>query len=141
MKAENKFGFPVEGTLEDWIATQECPERFRIVGLKKTVNGVEEEGLRAAELYGVIVAEERRLPSCTPIVLPYRVKRLTLTKEARVSGLRAGKQFSGSSPRALRPMRVRTSISRARSGRSRNSQNHQTSDQHRRHYQSQSPGE
>jgi len=77
VKAENKFGFPVEGTLEDWIATQEFPERFKIVSLKRTVNGVEEEGKREAELDGTLVAEERRLPSCTPIVLPYRVKRTT----------------------------------------------------------------
>jgi hypothetical protein len=64
MKAENKFGFPVEGTLEDWTATQEFPERFKIVSLKRTVNGVEEEGPRAAELDGTLVAEERRLPPC-----------------------------------------------------------------------------
>jgi hypothetical protein len=74
VKAENKFGFPIEGTLEDWIGTQECPERFKIVSLKKTVNGVEEEGPRAAELDGTLVAAERRLPSCT---LLYRVKRTT----------------------------------------------------------------
>jgi hypothetical protein len=49
-EAENKFGFPIEGTLEDWIATQEFPERFKIVSLKKAVNGIEEEGTRAAEL-------------------------------------------------------------------------------------------
>jgi hypothetical protein len=35
VKAENKFGFPIEGTLEDWIATQEFPERFTIVSLKR----------------------------------------------------------------------------------------------------------
>ena len=77
MKAENKFGFPTKGTLEDWIATQEFPERFKIVSLKRTVNCVEGEGSRAAELDGTPVAEERRLPSCSPIVLPYRVKRTT----------------------------------------------------------------
>jgi hypothetical protein len=88
MKAENKFGFPVEGTLEDWIATQEFPERFKIVRLKKTVNGIEEEGPRAAELDGTVLAEERTLPFCTPIVLPYRVKRTT--KEPIIPASAAG---------------------------------------------------
>ena len=85
MKAENKFGFPVQATLEQWIAAEESPERFRIIRLKRTVSGVEEEGPRAAELDGVIVAEERVLPACTPMVLPYRVKR----KQSRVSRLAA----------------------------------------------------
>jgi hypothetical protein len=81
MKAKNKFGFPVHATLEQWIAAKKSPERFKIIRLKRTVSGVEEEGLRAAELNGVIVAEERVLPPCTPMVLPYRAKR----KPSRVS--------------------------------------------------------
>jgi hypothetical protein len=87
MKAENKFGFPVQGTLEQWIAAQECPERFKIVRLERTVNGIEEEGERAAELDGVIVAEERVLPCCAPMVLPYRAKHPT--KLYRVSRITA----------------------------------------------------
>jgi hypothetical protein len=89
MKAENKFGFPVQGTLEQWIAAQECPERFKIVRLERAANGIEQEGQRAAELEGVIVSEERVLPSCSPMVLPYRVKRPT--KLSRVSRFAAGR--------------------------------------------------
>jgi hypothetical protein len=87
MKAENKFGFPVQGTLEQWIAAQESPERFKIVRLEKTTKGIEEERGRAAELDGVIVAEERVLPCCAPIVLPYRAKHPT--KLSRVSRITA----------------------------------------------------
>jgi len=88
MKAENKFGFPVQGTLEQWIAAQESPERFKIVRLEKTTNGIEDEAGRAAALDGVIVAEERVLPACAPTVLPYRVKHPT--KLSRVSRFAAG---------------------------------------------------
>jgi hypothetical protein len=48
MKAENKFGFAVQGTLEQWIGTQEFPERFKIVRLERTANQSEEAGPRAA---------------------------------------------------------------------------------------------
>jgi hypothetical protein len=89
MKAENKFGFPLQGTLEDWIAAQDRPERFKVVRLQTTDNGVAEEGPRAAELDGVIVAEERVLPSCAPMVLPYRAKHPT--KLSRVSRFEAGR--------------------------------------------------
>ena len=85
MKAENKFSFPVQGTLEQWIGDQDFPERFKIVRLERTANQSEEEGGRAAELDGVIVAEERVLPACTPMVLPYRVKR----KQSRASRIAA----------------------------------------------------
>jgi hypothetical protein len=71
----------VQATLEQWIAAEESPERFKIIRLKRTVSAVEEEGPRAAELDGAIVAEERVLPPCTPMVLPYRAKR----KQSRVS--------------------------------------------------------
>jgi hypothetical protein len=88
MKAENKFGFPFQGTLEEWIGAQAFPERFKIVRLEKSGNGVEEEGGRVAQLDGVIVAEERVLPCCAPMVLPYRAKHPT--KLSRVSRFAAG---------------------------------------------------
>lgn len=53
---------------------QAAPNKFRIVRLKHIANGIQKEGPRAAEFRGEIVAEERELPHCEPIVLPYRVK-------------------------------------------------------------------
>ena len=72
--------------MEDWIATQDSPERFTIVSFKKAANGIEEEAPRAAELDATLVAEERRLPSCTPIVLPYRVKVVATTASSCTHG-------------------------------------------------------
>jgi hypothetical protein len=74
MRSANKFGFPFHGKLEQWIAMQQAPDKFRIVRLKHIADGIEKEGQRAAEFHGEIVAEERELPLCEPIVLPYRVK-------------------------------------------------------------------